>query len=121
MVYSWWCPVNGMAESWGIDSSGFLYGSIKEALEEYFTNPNFQNKFAETIRQIIAILPKYAGTTKFIHPIIQYNSLVFHIPEEALNEFNHPEFHRKPFVIYLAHIMGHLTLDEVKMRINQIE
>jgi|LakMenEpi03Aug12_release.lakeMendotaPanAssembly.Ray.scaffolds.fasta_scaffold597513_2 hypothetical protein len=45
--------LNGMAESWGIDSSGFLYGSIKEALEEYFTNPNFQNKFAETIISIM--------------------------------------------------------------------
>jgi thioredoxin reductase len=115
----------------GISEDGFHYiHEIPIQAVEQYVNPKwlkyftvklgYTNKFAETIRQTIAILPRKAYATKFIHPIIQYNSLVFHIPEEALNEFNHPEFHRKPFVIYLAHIMDHLTLDEVKMHINQL-
>ena len=48
--------LNGMAESWGLDTTGFLYGTIKEALEEYFTDPEFQKKFAESIVSLISPL-----------------------------------------------------------------
>jgi hypothetical protein len=48
--------LNGMAESWGLDTTGFLYGTIKEAMEEYFTDPGFQKKFAESVVSLISPL-----------------------------------------------------------------
>lgn len=54
---------NGMAESWGIESTGFLYGTIKEALEEFFSDPNYQKDFANTVMSIIS--PIMGGETNF--------------------------------------------------------
>lgn len=44
---------NNLAESWGIDSTGFLYGTIKEALEEFFSDPNYQREFSNFLMDLI--------------------------------------------------------------------
>jgi len=44
---------NNLAESWGIDSTGFLYGTIKEALEEFFSDPNYQKEFSSFLMNLI--------------------------------------------------------------------
>jgi hypothetical protein len=50
---------NNIAESWGIDSTGFIYGTIKEALEEMFSDPDYQKNFTSFIMG--AIGPSFDG------------------------------------------------------------
>jgi hypothetical protein len=44
---------NNLAESWGIDSTGFLYGTVKEALEEFFSDPDYQKEFSNFLMNLI--------------------------------------------------------------------
>jgi len=95
---------------------------VQPSWSKYFTiNLGYTRDFADTFQQVINNHPRDAEKSKFIHPLIRFGPLTFHIPEEAINEFKSEVRHIYPFRLYLAHIMGHLTLDEVKMRINQIE
>jgi hypothetical protein len=52
---------NNLAESWGIDSSGFLYGTIKEALEESFSDPNYQKNLSNFMIGLIG--PELGGAS----------------------------------------------------------
>jgi hypothetical protein len=115
-----------------MNDTGFYYiQEIPIMAVEQFVQPDwdkhftlklgYTRDFADTLQQVITNHPRDAHKSRFIHPIIQFNSLVFHIPEEALNEFNVENVHVYPFRLYLSHIMGHLSLDEVKMYINMID
>jgi hypothetical protein len=53
---------NTIAESWGINSTGFLYGTIKEALEEFFSNSEYQKEFTAFISTLIS--PNFGGDEK---------------------------------------------------------
>ena len=108
----------------GIDENGAYYieeipiGAVEQYIRpnwtRYFTiKLGYTRDFENTFQQYIDITPLNAHTSRFIHPIIQYNSQTFHIPEEALNEFRNPEAHIYPMDLYVSHILGHYTIDEV--------
>jgi len=115
----------------GIDSDGFHYiHEIPVQAVDQFVQKNWIKHFtirlgysyppAETIQQTVSVRPRDAVISPFIHPIIHYNSLTFHISEESLNNFLIEKIHIRPFTIYLRYILGHLSLDEVKMQIEEI-
>lgn len=81
----------------------------------------YTRDFEDTFRQLINNHPRDAHKSRFIHPIITYKSLTFHIPEEAINEFKDERAHIYPFDLYLSYILGQISLDEVKYHIDQIE
>lgn len=115
----------------GVSCKGFHY--IKEIpirSVEQFIQPEWDKFFIiklgyngellDTFRQNIHIHPRDGEKCKFIHPIIQYNSFTFHLPEEQLNEYIYVDRHIQPFNLYLGFILGELNLDEVKREINMI-
>jgi hypothetical protein len=115
----------------GVDENSFHYiQEIPIGAVEQFRDPNWSRYFtiklgytrdlADTFNQEIYIHPRDADKCKFIHPIIQYNSHTFHLPEEQLNEYVLAKTHIYPFRLYLEHIIGGLSLGEVKMLINAI-
>jgi thioredoxin reductase len=115
----------------GLDEEGAHYvPEIPILAVEQFINPKwtsyftiklgYSQEFEDTFQQPIDNHPRVAHKSKFIHPIIQYNSSVFHIPEEATNEFKIYDRHIYPFQLYLSHMLGELSLDEVKQKINEI-
>jgi len=115
----------------GISDDGAHYvPDIPILAVDQYINPNwlthftiklgYTRDFEDTFRQLINNHPSDAHKSRFIHPIIQCNSLTFHIPEEALNEFKNEKAHIYPFELYLDYILGKISLDEVKMYINRI-
>jgi hypothetical protein len=115
----------------GVDENSFHYiQEIPIGAVEQFRDPSWTRYFtiklgytrdlADTFNQEIYIHPRDADKCKFIHPIIQYNSHTFHLPEEQLNEYVLAKTHIYPFRLYLEHIIGGLSLGEVKMLINAI-
>jgi thioredoxin reductase len=94
---------------------------VRPEWTKYFTiKLGYTRDFADTFQQVINNHPAAAHKSKFIHPIIQFNSLTFHIPEEAINEFNDPKVHIYPMELYLSYILSERSLDEVKQLISQI-
>ena len=115
----------------GIDEEGAHYVQEVPILAvEQFVNPTwskyftirlgYSRDFKNTFQQPIDNHPSVAHKSRFIHPIIQYNSLTFHIPEEAINEFKRYDTHVYPFELYLSCILGDISVDEVKMAISEI-
>jgi len=89
---------------------------------KYFTiKLGYTREFADTFQQVINNHPRAAHKSRFIHPIIQFNALTFHIPEEAINEFNDPNVHIYPMQLYIGHILGTYSVDEVNQLINEID
>lgn len=82
---------NNMAESWGIDSGGFLYGTIREAIEELFSDPNYQRDFSNFLIGMIS--PElgiskpsnYGGTTNYKEGDIRSEVLDF-VKSKSPNE-----------------------------------
>lgn len=111
----------------GSDGDTFYYvqeipiGAVEQMWPKQFTiKLGYTNELSDTFNQEIYIHPRDAHKGKFIHPIINYNSLVFHLPEEQLNEYTGFKTHEYPFRIYLEHILGAISLGEVKMYIDSI-
>jgi hypothetical protein len=115
----------------GINDSGVYYipeipilaveHYIDSSWTKYFTiKLGYSRDFADTFQQVINNHPRAAYKSKFIHPIIQFKSLTFHIPEEAINEFRNPVAHIRPMEIYIDYILGHTTLDEANQLINNL-
>lgn len=111
----------------GMDGDSFYYvqeipvAAVEQRWPKQFTvKLGYANELSDTFNQEIHIHPRDAHKCKFIHPIIQYNSLVFHLPEEQLNEYTAFKTHEYPFRVYLEHIIGGISLGEVKMYIDSI-
>ena len=115
----------------GVTENGFHYiREIPISSIEYFKDPKWEKFFTiklgyngellDTFNQLIHIHPRDGEKCRFIHPIIQYNSYTFHLPEEQLNEYIYYDRHIYPFNLYLGFILNQLNLDEVKRDINSI-
>jgi thioredoxin reductase len=95
---------------------------VRPEWTKYFTiKLGYTRDFEDTFQQPINNHPRDAHKSRFIHPIIQFNSLTFHIPEEAINEFKNPDAHIYPMELYIDCILGKYTLDEVRQLINEIK